>query len=182
MVKYINHFGPNCGWCGIRPYNSFQAMPELTVDNARFRHFRSVRWILPGGPLRAEAYHPVVEGDECPGCLVCERTIGWFMEFARIGRELAGINLRDCVHWRSLYDNPQPLIVPASNLQEINHQTVVQLREAYYAIPEAARPFLEDVWPHDQGLSQSDRFEDRLAIVEQMVALWEDGQYVGWPS
>jgi len=63
-------------------------MPELTVDNARFRHFRSVRWILPGGPLRAEAYHPVVEGDECPGCLVCERTIGWFMEFARIGREL----------------------------------------------------------------------------------------------
>jgi len=58
----------------------------------------------------------------------------------------------------------------------------VQLREAYYAIPETARPFLEDVWPHDQGLSQSDRFEDRLAIVEQMVALWEDGQYVGWPS
>jgi len=144
LVKYINHFGPNRGWCGIRPYNSFQAMPELTVDNARFRHFRSVRWILPGGPLRAEAYHPVVEGDECPGCLVCERTIGWFMEFARIGREL-----------------------------------VVQLQDAYYAIAEGTRPFLEDVWPDDQGLSQSERFEDRLAIVERMVELWEDGQYVG---
>ena len=157
-------------------------MPELTVDNAHFRHYRSVRWILPGGPLRAEAYHPVVEADECPGCLVCGRTIGWFMEFARISRELIGINLRDCVHWRSLYDNPQPLIVPASNLQEINHQTVEQLREAYYAIPEDARPFLGDVWPHDQALSQSERFEDRLAIVNRMVELWEDGQYVGWPS
>ncbi|MFQ5881006.1 MAG: hypothetical protein ACE5I9_00850 [Candidatus Methylomirabilales bacterium] len=157
-------------------------MPELTVNNARFRHYRSVRWILQGGPLRGEAYVPLVTRDDCPGCLVCKRTIGWFMEFARLARDLIGINLRDCLHWRNLYDNPQPLIVPASNLQQVNRRTVVELREAYYAIPEEGRPFLEEVWPHDQDLSQGERFEDRLAIVERMVELWEDGQYVGWPS
>jgi hypothetical protein len=157
-------------------------MPELTVNNARFRHYRSVRWILPGGPLQAEAYQPVVEIDGCPGCPVCGRTIGWFMEFARTARDLVGTNLRDCLHWRSLYDNPQPLIVPSSNLQQVNRRTLGQLREAYYAIPEEVRPFLEEVWPHDQGLSQSERFEDRLTIVERMVELWEDGQFVGWPS
>lgn len=157
-------------------------MPELTVDNARFRHYRSVRWVLPGGPLRAEAYIPIVESAECPGCAVCERTIGWFMEFARIARDLIGTNLRDCVHWRSLYDNPQPLIVPTSILEQVNRGTLAQLREAYYTTSENLRPFLEEVWPHDQHLSQSERFEDRLAIVERMVELWEDGQYVGWPS
>ena len=108
--------------------------------------------------------------------------IGWFMEFARLARDLVGTNLRDCLHWRSLYDNPQPLIVAASNLYQVNRRTLVQLREAYYAIREDIRPFLEEVWPHDQDLSQSERFEDRLAIVERMVKLWEDGQYVGWPS
>lgn len=156
-------------------------MPELTADKARFRHYRSVHWTLPGGPLRAEAYVPQVVIDGCPGCLVCERTIGWFMEFACIARDLVGINLRDCLHWRSLYDNPQPLIVPTSNLQHVNRSTVARLREAYYAICEDARPFLQEVWPHDQDLSQSERFEDRLAIVERIVELWEDGQYVGWP-
>lgn len=157
-------------------------MPELTADKAHFRHFRSVRWVLPGGPLRAEAYVPVVVPDVCPGCLVCERTIAWFMEFARIARDLVGANLRDCLHWQSLYDNPHPLIVPASNLTQVNRLTVVQLEKAYYAIPEEARPFLEEVWPHDRGLSQSERFDDRLAIVKRMVELWEDGQYVGWPT
>lgn len=157
-------------------------MPELTVNNARFRHYRSIRWTLPGGPLKAEVYHPVVESDGCHGCLVCDRTIGWFMEFARIARDLVGANLRDCVHWRTLYDNPQPLIVPTSNLQQFNRSTVVQLRAAYYAMPEDARPFLEEVWPHDSRLSQSERFDDRLAIMERMVELWEEGQYIGWPS
>jgi hypothetical protein len=156
-------------------------MPELTVNNARFRHYRSVRWILPGGPLRGEAYQPVVVADECPGCLVCERTIGWFMEFARLARDLVGANLRDCLHWQSLYDNPHPLILPASNLQEINREMLTRLWEAYYAAPAEARPFLEEVWPHDRDLSQSERFEDRLAIVERLVELWEEGQYVGWP-
>jgi len=157
-------------------------VPELTVSNARFRHYRSVRWILPGGPLRGEAYVPVAVADECPGCLVCERTIGWFMEFARVIRDLVGANLRDCLHWQSLYDNPHPLIVPAANLQEFNRQTVARLCEAYYAIPEEARPFLEEVWPQDTGLSQNERFEDRLTIVKRLVELWEDGQFVGWPS
>lgn len=157
-------------------------MPELTANNARFRHCRSIRWVLPGGPLRGEAYLPVMVDDGCAGCLVCERTIGWFMEFARIARDLTGTNLRDCLHWGSLYDNPQPLILPVSNLQTVNHRTIVQLREAYYAVPEEDRPFLEEVWPHDKGLSQSGRFEDRLAIVERIVELWENGQYVGWPS
>jgi hypothetical protein len=157
-------------------------MPELTANNARFRHYRSVRWVLPEGPLRGEAYLPVVESDACPGCSVCERTIGWFMEFACIARDLIGTNLRDCLHWRSLYDNPQPLIVGVSILQQVNRRTLAELRDAYYAMPEDARPFLEEVWPHDRSLSQSERFEDRLAIVERMVELWEDGQYVGWPS
>ncbi|MGH7432798.1 MAG: hypothetical protein ACREJL_03495 [Candidatus Methylomirabilales bacterium] len=157
-------------------------MAELTANNARFRHFRSVRWILPGGPLLAEAYLPVVVSDACPGCLVCERTTGWFMEFARVARDLVGTNLRDCLHWQSLYDNPHPLILPVSNLQQIDRQTILQLEQAYYAMPEETRPFLEEVWPHDGGLSQGERFEDRLAIVKRMVELWEDGQYVGWPS
>lgn len=157
-------------------------MPELTANNARFRHYRSVRWVLPEGPMHGEAYLPVVEADACPGCSVCGRTIGWFMEFACIARDLIGTNLRDCLHWRSLYDNPQPLIVGASILQQVNRRTLAELRDAYYAMPEDVRPFLDEVWPHDRSLSQSERFEDRLAIVERMVELWEDGQYVGWPS
>lgn len=157
-------------------------MPELTVDNARFHHYRSVRWVLPGGPLNGEAYVPAVTHDDCPGCLVCERTIAWFMEFARIARDLTRVNLRDCLHWRPLYDNPQPLIASTSNLQQVNRRTISRLRETYYVTPEEERPFLEEVWPEDQYLSQSERFEDRLAIVERMVELWEDGQYIGWPS
>ncbi|MBI5167254.1 MAG: hypothetical protein HY998_05875 [candidate division NC10 bacterium] len=157
-------------------------MPELTAKKARFHHYKSVSWVLPGGPLKGEAYVPVVEHDNCRGCLVCQRTIGWFMEFARLARGLIGINLRDCLHWSSLFDNPQPLIVPTSNLQQVNRDSLTRLREAYYALPPKARPHLTTVWPEDRHLTQSQRFEDRLAIVKRMVELWEDGQYIGWPS
>ncbi|MFQ5840411.1 MAG: hypothetical protein ACE5HK_06790 [Candidatus Methylomirabilales bacterium] len=157
-------------------------MPELTVDNARFHHYRSVRWVLPGGPLNGQAYVPVILQDGCPGCLVCGRTVGWFVEFARTVLELTGVNLRDCLHWQPLYDNPQPLIVSTSNLEQMNRETVEALRRAYYARPEAERPRLDEVWPHDRTLSQSERFEDRLAILARMVELWESGQFIGWPS
>lgn len=147
----------------------------------RFHHYKGVYWVMLKGPL-SEAYTPVVVHDDCQGCLVCGRTIEWFMEFARLARDLIGINLRDCLHWGSLFDNPQPLIVPTSNLQHINRETLERLRKAYYALPEHRRPKLKAVWPHDRRLSQRERFEDRLAIVERMVELWEDGQYIGWPS
>lgn len=157
-------------------------MPELTLQNSRFRHYRAVSWVLPEGPLKGKAYVPMVVNDDCRGCLVCQRTIGWFMDFARLARDLIGINLRDCLHWGSPYDNPHPLIVPTSNLQQVNRESLSRLREIYYALPERERPFLKTVWPEDRHLSQSERFEDRLAIVERMVELWEDGQYIGWPS
>lgn len=147
----------------------------------RFHHYKGVYWVLPDGPL-SEAYVPVVVHDDCQGCLVCERTTEWFMEFARLARDLIGINLRDCLHWGHLFDNPQPLIVPTSNLQQINRETLARLREAYYALSEDQRPHLKKIWPHDRNLSQSERFEDRLRIVERMIELWEDGEYIGWPS
>lgn len=147
----------------------------------RFRHYRAVGWVLADGPLSG-AYTAVVTQDGCPGCLVCQRTTEWFMEFARLARCLLGINLRDCLHWGHLYDNPQPLIVPASNLQACNRATLARLREAYYALGKTDRPALTEVWEQDRSRSQDDRFEDRLAILARMVELWEDGQYIGWPS
>jgi len=147
----------------------------------RFHHYRAVGWVLADGPLRGP-YTAVVTHDDCPGCLVCQRTPEWFMEFARLARDLIGVNLRDCLHWGHLQDNPQPLIVPASNLQACNRATLMRLREAYYGLPETERPVLTGVWSHDRHLSQDDRFADRLAILARMVELWEDGQYIGWPS
>lgn len=130
----------------------------------------------------AEAYIPVVVDDDCQGCVVCGRTTEWFMEFARLAFRLSRLNLRDCLHWGHLFDNPKPLIVPTSNLLRCNLGTLVKLREKYFSDLEASRPSLEKVWPRDQVLSQSERFEDRLTIVSRMVELWEDGQYIGWPS
>jgi len=147
----------------------------------RFHHYQAVGWVLANGPL-SHAYTAVVTQGDCPGCLVCQRTTDWFMEFARLARVLIGVNLRDCLHWGHLQDNPQPLIVPASNLQACNRATLTGLREAYYALAESDRPVLTEIWPHDRHRSQGERFEDRLAILARMVELWEDGQYIGWPS
>ncbi len=147
----------------------------------RFHHYKGVHWILSGGPM-AEAYFPVVVHDDCPGCLVCGRTSEWFMEFARLAYRLAGINLRDCLHWGHLFDNPTPLIVPTSNLLRCNQESLTRLRETYVSLSERSRPSLQKLWPRDRTLSESERFEDRLSIVSRMVELWEDGQYIGWPS
>ena len=152
------------------------ASPKL-----RFHHYRAVQWILAGGPMAA-AYVPVVVHDDCLGCLVCARTTEWFMEFARVACGLTGINLRDCLHWGHLFDNPKPLIVPTSNLLRCNRNALARLRESYFNLAECARPPLWDPWSSDQALSQSERFEDRLTIVSRMVELWQDGQYIGWPS
>src|SRR5574337_619345 len=88
-----------------------RARIDTASPKLRFHHYRGVQWILTGGPMAA-AYVPVVVHDECRGCLVCTRTTEWFMEFARLARCLTGINLRDCLHWGHLFDNPKPLIVP----------------------------------------------------------------------
>lgn len=153
----------------------------LIAPRLRFHHYRGVHWILSGGPM-AEAYTPVVVHDDCRGCLVCGRTTEWFMEFARLAYRLTGINLRDCLHWGHLFDNPKPLIVPTSNLLRWNQQSLARLRESYLSLSEVSRPSLEKLWPGDRLFSQSERFDDRLAIVSRMVELWEDGQYIGWPS
>jgi hypothetical protein len=92
------------------------------------------------------------------------------------------MNLRDCLHWGHLFDNPKPLIVPTSNLLRCNTHTLVRLRESYFGLSEGSRPPLWELCPSDHALSQSERFEDRLTIVSRMVELWEDGQYIGWPS
>ncbi|MDE2060458.1 MAG: hypothetical protein KGL31_06010 [candidate division NC10 bacterium] len=154
---------------------------ETASPKLRFHHYRGVQWILAGGPM-AEAYVPVVVHDDCRGCLVCGRTTEWFMEFARLACRLTGINLRDCLHWGHLFDNPKPLIVPTSNLLRCNKNALARLRESYFSLSECSRPALWKLWPSDQVLSQSERFEDRLTIVSRMVELWEDGQYIGWPS
>jgi hypothetical protein len=147
----------------------------------RFQHFKGVHWVSSGGPM-AEAYVPVVVHDGCRGCLVCVRTTDWFMEFARLAYRLTRMNLRDCMHWGHLFDNPKPLIVPTSNLLRCNLNDVAALRTTYFSLCESVRPHLREIWPPDQGLSQSERFEDRLTIVRRMVELWEDGQYIGWPT
>ncbi len=157
------------------------ARDGVTSPKLRFHHYRGVHWILSGGPM-AEAYSPVVVHDDCLGCLVCGRTTEWFMEFARLAYRLAGINLRDCLHWGHLFDNPKPLIVPTSNLLRCNQESLMRLRESYFNLSEDSRPPLQKLWPRDQILSQSERFEERLTIVSRMVELWEDGQYIGWPS
>ena len=158
-----------------------QGRVETASPKLRFHHYRGVQWILTGGPM-AEAYVTVVVHDDCQGCLVCIRTTDWFMEFARLACSLTGINLRDCLHWGHLFDNPKPLIVPTSNLFRCNKKTLATLRESYFSLSEVSRPPLWDLWPWDQALSQGERFEDRLTIVSRMVELWEDGQYIGWPS
>lgn len=162
-------------------YKRIRGPVDTASPKLRFHHYRSVQWILTGGPM-AEAYVPVVVHDDCKGCLVCTRTTGWFMEFARLACRLTGINLRDCLHWGHLFDNPKPLIVPTSNLLRCNGNALARLRESYFSLDEPARPTLWDHLPADHALSQSERFEDRLTIVGRMVELWEDGQYIGWPS
>lgn len=162
-------------------HTPMQGRIEAASLKLRFHHYRGVQWVLTGGPM-AEAYTPVVVHDDCQGCLVCARTTEWFMEFARLACRLAGINLRDCLHWGHLFDNPKPLIVPTSNLLRCNTNTLARLREHYFSLSEVSRPPLQDLQPSDQALSQSERFEDRLTIVSRMIELWEDGQYIGWPS
>ncbi len=146
-----------------------------------FHHYKNVAWRIPKGPY-GTAYQAVVVHDDCPGCLVCGRSTEWFLEFALIARQLTGLNLRDCLHWAPLSDNPHPLIVPTSNLDRMNRAALQQLRSAYYAFPEDRRPTLGKSWPGDALLTQSQRFEDRLTLLERMIELWEQGQYIGWPS
>ena len=50
------------------------------------------------------------------------------------------------------------------------------------ALPEDRRPTLGKRCPGDALLTQGQRFEDRLKILERMIELWEQGQYIGWPS
>jgi hypothetical protein len=104
------------------------------------------------------------------------------MEVARMARGLLGINLRDCLHWGALYDNPRPLIAPACNLDVCNRATLDRLRRAYYRLPEPERPQLRAVPPPLRRLTQAQRFERSVAILARMIDLWEDGQYIGWPS
>ena len=152
-----------------------------TPPPLRLRHYKHVYWMLNGGPW-VNTYHAVVVQDGCHGCAVCSGTTDWFMEFARIARDLVGINLRDCLHWGSLHDNPRPLIAPASNLNVCNRGTLARLRKEYYRLPEEERPRLETVPPAFRGMSQAMRFEESVAILARMIELWEDGQYIGWPS
>ncbi len=133
------------------------------------------------GPM-VTAYRAVVVHDGCNGCLVCTGTTDWFMEFARVVRDLLGINLRDCLHWGPLHDSPRPLIAPASNLGVCNRGTLERLRRSYYHLSEMERPRLERVPSPLRQLSQAQRFDASVAFLARMVELWEDGQYIGWPS
>jgi hypothetical protein len=146
----------------------------------RLRHYKHVYWMTGDGPM-VTAYRAVVVHDGCEGCLVCHGTTDWFMEFARVAKKLVGINLRDCVHWGPLHDSPRPLIAPASNLDVCNQGTLERLRQTYYRLPESDRPRLETLPDSSPHLTQAQRFETSLAILERMIELWEDGQYVGWP-
>jgi len=159
-----------------RPAQAAAAPPPL-----RLRHYKHVYWMLNGGPW-ATAYHAVVMHDGCHGCAVCSGTTDWFMEFARVVRDLLGINLRDCLHWGPLHDNPRPLVAPASNLDVCNRGTLERLRNAYYRLPELERPRLEAGPPAFRRMSQAMRFEMSVATLSRMIELWEDGQYIGWPS
>src|SRR5574341_1013607 len=159
-----------------RARQSVPAPPPL-----RLRHYKHVYWMTGDGPM-VTAYRAVVVHDGCRGCLVCAGTTDWFMEFARIARTLVGINLRDCLHWGPLHDSPRPLIAPASNLDVCNRTTLKRLRGAYYRLPERERPRLESGPSAFHRLTQAQRFETSVAILGRMIELWEDGQYIGWPS
>jgi len=163
------------------PVRRSQAKPVTAPPPLRLRHYKHVYWMLNGGPW-ATAYHAVVVHDGCQGCAVCAGTTDWFMEFARIVRALLGINLRDCLHWGPLHDSPRPLIAPASNLHVCNRGTIERLRNAYYRLPELERPRLEAGPRSFRRMSQAMRFETSVAILSRMIELWEDGQYIGWPS
>jgi len=157
------------------------AQPAPAPPPLHLRHYKHVYWMLNGGPL-VTAYRAVVVHDGCNGCAVCDGTTDWFMEFARIAKKLVGINLRDCLHWGSLHDNPRPLIAPACNLAVCNQTTLDRLRRAYYRLPELERPRLERVPPVLRRMPQAKRFEGSVAILARMIELWEGGQYIGWPS
>lgn len=133
------------------------------------------------GPM-VTAYRAVVVHDGCDGCLVCDGTTDWFMAFARVARRLLGINLRDCVHWGPLHDSPRPLIAPASNLDVCNHGTLERLRNAYFRLAARERPRIGAVPGSLPGVTQAERFESSVAILARIVQLWEDGQYIGWPT
>lgn len=147
----------------------------------RLHHYKHVYWMVDDGPW-VTAYRAVVVGDGCHGCPVCAGTTDWFMEFARMARDLLGINLRDCLHWGPLHDNPRPLIAPASNLDVCNRLTLERLCRAYYRLSEQERPRLEAVPAPLRRLPQAQRFEQSVALLARMIELWEDGQYIGWPS
>jgi len=147
----------------------------------KLHHYKHVYWTTGGGPM-ATAYRAVVVHDGCRGCLVCAGTTDWFMEFARVAWRLAGINLRDCLHWGPLHDTPRPLIAPASNLDVCDRATVLRLREIYHRLPEPERPRLTAGPEPFQAMTQAERFDASLRILARMVQLWEDGQYIGWPS
>jgi hypothetical protein len=150
--------------------------PPLTL-----RHYKHVYWETGEGPW-VTAYRAVVVHDGCAGCLVCTGTTDWFMAFARLTWKLIKVNLRDCIHWGPLHDSPRPLIAPASNLDACNRGTLERLRTAYYRLPEGKRPRLDAVPAALRPLDQAHRFEGSVAILRRMVQLWEDGQYIGWPS
>ena len=76
----------------------------------------------------------------------------------------------------------RPLIAPASNLGICNQGTLERLRAAYYRLPERERPRIEAAPASLQSLTQAQRFEGSIAILGRMIELWEDGQYIGWPS
>ena len=158
-----------------------QAQAAAAPPPLRLRHYKHVYWMLNGGPWTT-AYHAVVVHDGCHGCAVCAGTTDWFMESARVARDLLGINLRDCLHWGPLHDNPRPLIAPASNLDACNRGTLERLRKAYYRLPELERPRLETGPPGFRRMSQAMRFEMSVAVLARMIELWEEGQYIGWPS
>jgi hypothetical protein len=147
----------------------------------RLRHYKHVYWMTGNGPM-VTAYRAVVFHDGCSGCLVCGGTTDWFMAFARVAKKLLGINLRDCLHWGPLHDSPRPLIAPASNLGICNQGTLERLRAAYYRLPERERPRIEAAPASLPNLTQAQRFEGSIAILGRMIELWEDGQYIGWPS
>lgn len=159
-----------------REARSTPAPPPL-----RLRHYKHVYWRTGDGPM-VSAYRAVVVHDGCRGCLVCRGTTDWFMEFARIARDLLRINLRDCLHWGPLHDSPRPLIAPASNLDVCNRTTLDRLRRAYYRLPEEARPQITSMPSPIRGTTQAQRFETSIAILTRMIELWEGGQYIGWPS
>jgi len=161
--------------------NSLRRGQTTLPPPLRLRHYKHVYWMTDDGPM-ATAYRAVVLHDGCSGCLVCGGTTDWFMAFARMARDLVGINLRDCLHWGPLHDSPRPLIAPASNLEVCNRGTLDKLRRAYYVLPEERRPRLETSSNGFRRLTQAERFEASVAIMVRMIDLWEDGQYIGWPS